>query len=281
MELLIYKYIGVLWFKKIILRFEEIFHVNRGYRLMNYHPEKMTVEGINNFFWLLLYNCILHIISIVLLLLYCISCHIGKIRIVPLNIFLLVLIIFNLYCIFLQRHTYLRLQQWLIRTEKMLNKQYDVQKSKVDAMPSIYLPERMYEDTLNFFDRVEGVFLKESCCFINEDDLCVLEQINNMLCEMDIKLRDVSLGEMLNADSVEGGIEFINPCKRVNIAVEILKYLFNRKMYYENKKNMVLVTETEKCEELYKAIFGDGSTEIELLRIKLLRYIYTNKVQVE
>lgn len=85
-ELLFYKHIGVLWFKKIVLHFEGILHINRGYRLLNYHPERLTTEGINNFLWLLVYNCTLHLMSIGLAVLYYLIVSIGKIRIVPLNI---------------------------------------------------------------------------------------------------------------------------------------------------------------------------------------------------
>lgn len=281
MELLFYKCIGVLYFKKIVLSVEEILHVNRGYRLMNYHPEKMTVEGINDFFWLVIYNSTLHIMSIVLLLLYYLFEHIGKIRIVALDIIVLIMIIFNLYCIFLQRYTYLRLQQLLTKTENMLKKQYQLKMAKIDEMSPIRISEEMYDKTLKLIDRVEGVFLKENSCFINDDDLYVLEHMKNMLCEVDMKFRTNSFSEKLNVVSIDGGIRLINPCKRVNMIVGILKYLLNRKIYFENKKSIVLVTETDECEVLYSAVFGDESTEIELLRIKLLREIYMNKVQVE
>jgi len=159
--------------------------------------------------------------------------------------------------------------------------QYELKKARIDAMSPIHISEEMYKEILKLIDRVEGVFLKESSCFINEDDLCVLEHMKNMLCENDMKIRTISFGETLNYVSVDGGINLINPCKRVNVIVGILKYLFNRKMYFGNKKSIVLVTETDKCEDLYNAVFGDESTEMELLRIKLLRYMYMNKVQVE
>ena len=281
MEMFFYKCIGVLCFKKIVLRVEEILHTNRGYRLMNYHPEKLTVEGINDFFWLLVYNSTLHIISIVLSFLYYLFEYIGKIRIVPLNIIVLIMIIFNLYCIFLQRYTYIRLRQLLTKTESMLNKQYQLKKAKIDAMSPIYMSEEMYKETLKLIERVEKVFLKERSCFISNDDLCVLEYMKNMLCEIDMNFRSISFDKKLNEFSVDGGIRLINPCKRINVIVGILKYLFNRKMYFESKKSIVLVTESDKCEDLYSAVFGDESREIELLRIKLLRDIYMNKVRVE
>lgn len=248
---------------------------------MNYHPEKITVEGINDFFWFIIYNSTLHIMSIVFSFLYYLFEHIGKIRIVVLDMIVLIMIIFNLYCIFLQRYTYLRLRQLLIKTENILNRQYRLKMAKIDVMSPICMSEEMYGRALELFDRVEGVFLKENTCFINDNDLYVLEHMKSMLCEIDMKFRTISFGEKLNEVSIDGGIRLINPCKRVDMMVRALKYLFNRKIYFENQKSIVLVTETDECEALYSDVFGDESTEIELLRIKLLRYIYMNKVQVE
>lgn len=280
-ELLFYKYIGVLQFKKIVLRCEEVLHINHGYRLINYHPERMTVEGINNFLWHLIYNCTLHITSIVLSLLYYLIAYLGNIRVAPLDWIVFVMIIFNLYCIFLQRYTYLKMKQLLKKINNMMTRQYELNIAKIDVMPTIHISKAAYEKIVKLIDRVESVFTKKSSCYITEDDICLLEQMKVALCEININIRSVPLGEMKNELSIDGGIKFYNPCKRVNVIVGILKYILNRKMYFEDKKNVVLVTTSDKCEELYNTVFGDGSTETKLLRLKLLRFIYMNKVQVE
>lgn len=280
-ELVFYKYIGVLCFKKIVLKCEEVFHIKHGYRLMNYHPETTTVEGINNFFWYLIYNCMLHITSILLTLLYYLIAYLGDIRVAPLDWIAFVMVIFNLYCIFLQRYTYLKMKQLLEKINNMIARQYELNIAKIDAMSTIYVSEVTYEKTVKLIDRVEGVFTRKSSCYITEGDICLLEQMENALCGIDMNIRSVTLGEMSNELSIDGGIKFYNPCKRVNVIVGGLKYILNRKIYLEDKKNIVLVTASDKCEDLYKTVFGDGSTEIELLRLKLLRYIYMNKVQVE
>lgn len=280
-EILIYKCIGVLWFKKIVLCFEKMLYVNRGYSLMNYHPEKMTTEGIKNFFWQLLYNCTLHITSIVFSLLYFSITFIGKVKIMPLNAIVLMMIIFNLYCIFLQRYIYLKMRKVLIKKEDILKQQYNLKIKKLDEMAAIHISEKLHKETLELIDRVERVFLKNCSCIINEEDLYVLEHMKEILCNVDMKIRTISFGEIVNEVSIDGGISFINPCKRVNVMVEILKYLFNRKRYVLDKKNIVLVTATDRCEDLYNAVFGDESTEVELVKIRLLKYIYMNKVQVE
>jgi hypothetical protein len=230
-----YKFIGVLWFKEIVLYCEELLHINNGYRLTNYHPEKMTTEGINNFYWQLAYNCTLHITSIVLSLLYFVFASIGNIRIVPLNIIVLIMIIFNLYCIFLQRYTYLRMQQTLIGIENILEQQYKLKISKINAMSSVYISEEKHKAVLKLIDRVEGVFLKERSCFINEEDICALELIEKTLCGIDVKIRTISFGETMNKFSIDGGIRYLNPCKRVNVIVGILKYIFNKKRYLFDK----------------------------------------------
>lgn len=280
-EILFYKFIGVLLFKKIVLCCEEILHINRGYRLMNYHPEKMTTEGIKNFYWQLAYNCTLHITSIALSLLYFVIAFIGNIRIVPFNIIELIMIVFNLYCIFLQRYTYLRIQEMLIKIESILNQQYKLKIEKINAMEPIHISEEMFKETLKLIDRVEGVFLKKSSCFINDEDLDVLELMKKTLCDFDMRFRTISDRGTLNEFSIDGGIDYVNPCKRASIIVGILKYLFNKKKYLSEKKSVVLVAESNRGEDLYNAVFGNDPTEIELLKIKLFRHIYMNKVQLE
>lgn len=280
-EISFYRHIGVLLFKKIVLRCEELLHIKRGYRLTNYHPEKMTMEGIRNFYWQLAYNCTLHITSIVLSLLYFVIAFVGNIRIVPVNIIVLVMIVFNLYCIFLQRYTYLRMQEMLIKIEDLLEQQYRLKINKIDELEPIYVSKEMQEAVLELIDRVEGVFLKKNSCFIKDEDLDVLELMKRIHCNFDTKFRTISDRGTLNEISIDGGIDSINPCKRVSVIVSALKYLFDKRKYISEKKSVVVVTESDKGEDLYNAVFGNDSTELELLKIKLLRHVFMNKVQVE
>lgn len=280
-EILFYKYIGVLLFKKIVLQCEELLHIKRGYRLTNYHPEKMTVEGIRNFYWKLAYNCTLHIMSIALSLLYFITAFIGNIKIIPVNIIVVVMIVFNLYCIFLQRYTYLRMQEMLIKIESLLEQQYRLKIEKIDEMEPIHISKEMQEAVLKLIERVEGVFLKKNCCFIVDGDLGVLEFMKRIHCNVDMKFRSVSDRGILNEISIDGGIDSINPCKRVNVIVGALRYLFDKRKYLSDKKSVVLVTESAKGEVLYNEVFGNDSTELELLKIRLFRHVFMNKVQVE
>lgn len=280
-EILFYKFVGVLFYKKIVLKYEELLHMKHGYRLTNYHPEKMTTEGIKNFYWKLAYNCVLHIISIVISLMYFVVGYIGNIIILPVNIIVLIVIIFNIYCIFLQRYTYLRMQEMLIKIESLLDQQYRLKIKKIDGMEPIYISKEMQEAVLKLIDRVEGAFLKKNCCFIADDDLDVLELMKRIHCDVDMKFWSVSDRGTLNEISIDGGIDSINPCKRVNVIVGVLRYLFDKRNYLSEKKIAVLVTESVKGEDLYNAVFGNDSTELELLKIRLFKYIYMNKVKVE
>lgn len=280
-EISFYRHIGVLLFKKIVLRCEELLHIKHGYKLANYHPEKMTMEGIKNFYWQLVYNSTLHIMSIVLCLLYFVTAFIGNIRIIPVNIIVFVMIIFNLYCIFLQRYTYLRMQEMLIKIESLLEQQYKLKIKKIDEMEPIHISKEMQEAVLKLIERVEEVFLKKNCCFIVDEDLDVLEFMKRIHCDIDMKFRSISDIGTLNEISIDGGIASANPCKRVNVLVGVLRYLFDKKKYLSEKKRVVVVTESDKGEDLYNAVFGNDSTELELLKIKLFRHVFMNKVQVE
>ena len=81
--------------------------------------------------------------------------------------------------------------------------------------------------------------------------------------------------------SIDGGIKKMDPDKRVDIIVNRLKSFGNQESYRNMSNNSVLVLRTSNCRELYKEVFGEASMDVQLIRIKLLKYIYLNKVRTE
>ena len=123
MELTIYEFIGVEWFKKQTLKLEKIIHHrDKGYSI-NYHPKTNDLDGLKEYLKFLYYNGSIHVKNSILY-----SIIIPILFLLPLpgialvNILFIPLLVLNLYCVMLQRYTGIRINS-CIRAREELNKQ--------------------------------------------------------------------------------------------------------------------------------------------------------------
>lgn len=276
-----YKHIGVLRFKKAVLLLEKYLHLKNGSILKNYHPENLTHSGIRDFSWYLLYNCILHIMSILLSILYFFISYVGNIVIWPIHLAVIVLVFANLYCIFLQRYTFLKLRNLQLDMSQMLNRQYAKCLESIEKAEYIVVHKEEFLHTLKFIDDLEKFFNNKGSLYISEDYAGSLKQIKMVINSLNIKLPYLKKINNMYDLSIDGGIKQMDPDKRVDVIVSKLKSFGNQESYRQVSSNNVLVLRTSNCRELYQEVFGDASTDVQLIRIKLLKYIYLNKVRTE
>ena len=115
-ELKIYRILGIESFRHFLFRLEKSRHRKDGRVNSNYHLKKGYAGRIQSFFPFLLYNSFIHILGLFVGILYLVV----RIFIIPRNFFwadfiIIVTSILNLYCLLLQRYSFLRIKNAALR----------------------------------------------------------------------------------------------------------------------------------------------------------------------
>ena len=110
-EMRLYEALGIRLFRKVLFLGERLRHLCDGGRNRNYHLNSVSPGAAAAFDGYLLWHTLLHAFAILLLAFpFCLLRCINPCLFWP-DIILLLLLVLNLYCIMLQRYTYLRLRQ--------------------------------------------------------------------------------------------------------------------------------------------------------------------------
>lgn len=116
-EMRVYERLGIKRFKRLVLSLEKRRHQKDGGRNVNYHIERFSLRGLYAFCGYLLYHAVVHTVGILVAALCCM---------LPLffphtAVFAVlggVCILGNVYCLLLQRYTYLKLAMQIQKREK-------------------------------------------------------------------------------------------------------------------------------------------------------------------
>ena len=101
------------------MKIEALKHRKDGKRNANYHLKGMSVSSLRDYFGHIRHNTIRHLESLAVVALYFVVTRLsGNIWLIA-DIAMYALIVFNLYCIMLQRYTYIRIQKLLERKSAM------------------------------------------------------------------------------------------------------------------------------------------------------------------
>ena len=111
-ELKFYKAIGIYQFQRIILFLEKIRHFKDNRLNENYHPSNFDIFSVDNFNFFLLFHVFLHTISLLFTLIYYLEITVMYEKNIVASIFVIILTLLNIYCILLQRTSYLRIKDY-------------------------------------------------------------------------------------------------------------------------------------------------------------------------
>ena len=188
-EVIIYQLLGVNIFKQMTLTLEKIIHYHENKNItdeqykkhnINYHPKDNTLQGLTDFKKFLYYNGSIHIKNS---LIY--SIVIVAVAFIPglniINVGMIPLLIMNLYCVMLQRYTYLRIEDSIRILEKHNEKMIarKVQKlEQINEKKEVIDPEKI---DLELINKIEDYLNNKADAVISEKYLESLITINHYL----------------------------------------------------------------------------------------------------
>ena len=118
LEQRLYEHLGIRGFQRLILRYERFRRRRTGTKNANYHLRRLSLSGLKDLRWYLLYNAGFHLVSLLFMALYALLAAGLTPRAPVLDALAILLTVFNVYCIMLQRYIFLLSRDLILRAEK-------------------------------------------------------------------------------------------------------------------------------------------------------------------
>ena len=117
-ELIFYEMLGVRIFRHMVFKLETLVHLKDKGRNVNYHIKNYKTSSLQEFKKFLVYNATIHIRNISIFVIYAVYHYIFKRKFHWYDVFFLLLVIKDVYCVLLQRYNFLRICENQIRIKK-------------------------------------------------------------------------------------------------------------------------------------------------------------------
>lgn len=279
----VYKCLGIPQFKRIVLSLEKLRHRKDGLRNRNYHPQNLSVIALENYYWYLIYNSFLHVISLFVSGLYFVFIQIWEIHFVVVDFLIWILVVFNVYCIILQRYNILKLRNTYRHCQEKQDATYEKYRLQLrEKELPCFSDEELCSD-YEVLIKIKKYIDREAGCSITSADIPSLTRFSILLSQTGIaaekqKVFYKTVGE---AEKGYAYLRNMEPYGRVDILVGFIRKIFDKKNYAKYSGNYYLCTENGACEDAFKKVFSTDSYECISQIIRILYYIYSERLLVK
>ena len=275
-ELQVYYLLGVQQFRKAILWFEKIKHHRDNSRNENYHLSNFDLISIERYNGFLVYNAFLHCISLIFTVVYLILSITINFHNVVLDVIIFILMLLNIYCVILQRATYLQLKERRLKCRKNLLRRIDSRtKEKIERIYA-QKPQELHDD-YGILARMKNAFERHSDCVLTVADSENLKRICQCIEPKSKKKpkfqakKNSEVSLIVKCNSIPG------PYTKLQMRADWLQ----RKLGLSGPKMLdrtVIITEDAECEALYKKIVSEDTSYNMYFACVLLYEIFTETV---
>lgn len=269
----IYESMGIRLFRKLIFKIENIKHRQDRKRNINYHLNGCSVSSMEKFIGYLFYNAACHIISLAFVLVYVVASVAFKTRNQFLDLVSAILSIVNIYCIILQRYTYLKLNT--IISKKNINR-----KNTIESMASVLkqsINERKLADLLEESELVQKIYehvQNGTDCILSASDAPVLARISDACGNVISMNRTPAIHSAGIKKEPHCRLLIKTPYVVNNVEKRAAK--LQRIVHSDKRTNLLfgfgILTETPECEIAYQRLFPSYTRDsMELLLEALIK----------
>lgn len=256
LELKIFRFTGVQLFREVVFCIERVKHGKSNRKNENYHPFNFDVISLEKFNGFLLYNGLLHVISFLFVVAYIALTLAFDIRNTFVDVVLAVFLLLDIYCIALQRNSYLKVRAFCHRyysrsfTNHMLCNENALQKLYAEAPQNL---RRDYEVICGIKHAFEG----RANCILSMSDVESLKRI----CECIEPIAPRKKRQDKRHTEV-GIIEECNSIRGPYTALQLRVNQLQRALGIPGRKMLdhtVIITENEECERLYRKLIPEDT----------------------
>lgn len=239
-ELKLWRILGIVYFRKLVMAVEKWLHRNDKCYNSNYHIKGYSCEALVKFYPFLCYNAFVHLLSNFFVIIYIIFRVLGFGGVVCIDIAAFFIFILNTYCIILQRYNYLMIYCLKEKYEKIRKRKWLLMKKRAERYVSVqYSPEYKKTD-LAFLYRMDHALCTGENFFIEKKDIGTLERFS----------------EMVNPPIMNKPL-FVNKIEE-RVIKDILSDVCHKKMVY---------TKTEKRVDLLQKKFHQKSSLLDIQKV--------------
>ena len=256
-ELKFYRYIGVTVFKKFVLWLDYLSYAKYGRMKNNYHIR--CSDSVGRFKWYLLYNSFIHSVSLGLIVLYFVVTRYSGYIFLVLDILMGFTTVLNLYCIFLQRYNYIRVDYYekqCVKRKSWHNK-YDV--STKTVMENFEKQELLDVDLL--LQQIRYCLKSDKSLLLNNKNIPTLDCLSEILNRVGFQYAEPSKKDEHIFNETSNIDDYIDTCiiqteqygqgeLRINW---ILKYIWKKDRRITDRPT--LVTFNPETEISYRKVF--------------------------
>lgn len=276
-EMTIYRLLGVDYFRKAILWHEKVKKRKHNRINENYHPLAMNVISLEKYDGFLLYNTILHCVSMFFVIIYYFLSLTCGLQNWIIDIFLTIISIFNLYCIILQRTNYLRIRGYSNKYYRHL--QNKISPSNIEVMRQIYVntPELLYSD-YKVICRLKNALDGKMDCYISLADVENLKRIVKCVESLPQKNSNRKFGAVSEA----GVLELCNSTKGPYTLLQRRTDYLQRILRVSGRKMLdqtAVITENAECELLYRKLVLEDTVSNYCLVIWSLYEMFSEEIK--
>lgn len=279
LKIKIYEIIGIKWFKNFLLLIESIKHKNN----VNYHFANISITSCKKFSGYLIYNTFIHLLSLLIVLVCAFLSIYLKMYYFWIEILFVLLFLFNVYCILLQRYTYLKILLVVNKAKKIRNKQIEKYSKKILPILQNKNKEELIEEN-DMLLKINSVVKNGTTIVFSDSDLTLLRRLGEIVNTINLfphitsnkLMNNLTFSQLMKETKyntkVDSKVE-----KRVSKLQDLLKI---------NKKNNVLfnftfITNSHECEEAICSLFPILKRDEIEFTLDLLIESYRRKLTID
>ncbi len=259
----LYEFLGIRLFRKLALKLESFRHRKDNSRNINYHLHGSGISSVKSFTGYLFYNAVCHTISLSFVAAYFAITGIVGARYIVLDVSMCILLLINLYCIMLQRYTYIKIREF---AERLVNSREKRIADRIECL-SQRIEHRDYKELqkeLLLIERIQESINNATDCVIKESDVAILSNISKYA-------KDILGTYSREKKENDNGLLLENAILSIPRQPVVINKVTRRAAKLQNvfrfeKCNNVLfgfsiITETDDCEKAYRALIQDTSRD--------------------
>lgn len=278
-EIKIYSLLGIAKFRKAVLWFERLKHRKDCGQNENYHPQDTSRTTLRRFSGYLIYNSIFHIVSLLLIAIYFIVTRSLIIENTVVDIIMVVVVVFDAYCLMLQRYIYLKFQHHIAKKQQLLFSTRERQITDVIARIENKSAEDIDKEK-NFLEELKTKVLSGKTVVLSDDveeTLVNIADALNRAQKRASKYKDETLGDLYR--KLPENTMLVSTKQR---CVSKLQEI----MGFDKKDNVLfgvcIIAENSTINEAYRRIFPHPSLDgmLDTIEVMLIAYSRHQKEMV-
>lgn len=177
-EIKLYEFLGIKRFRLLVFKLEKFIHRNDHGKNINYHIQTKNPRGLEAFKKYLYYNGAIHIRNIIFICVFYLVRWFLKKPLHLYDIFIIVFLIKDLYCVMLQRYNHLRIRQHLVNLKERQKRILHQRASQISFCE--YSKDEIAQAVM-LLTRMRRAISEQECIIITDKDIPILQKLSKTI----------------------------------------------------------------------------------------------------